>query len=592
MHRPIFAALRVAPLLMLAQLAAAGTPKALDQARRLLERNEAHAAAEILEAALPTAAADRPALLQLLGQAYESAARQAEAAGKPRDAEQFRDNLAILNRKSKLKDKPSADEELKRASNEALKQAESLETRVPAETHPEKPEAPSLPPVEKPAERVEPPQVSSPPSASTSPASPTPKPVANQGSVDFAEGDAAFLAKKYDVAGRIYAALDREHRLPALRRDHWAYCRWVDLVRRINANPTTAEEWASIDAELQSVHKLSPKNWYGEYLRNCVAERSRDARRPASDQVVLRGSAPEEPLGEKPGAIEVAPPRRAQGSPASPPAQARQAAGAEDGAPLSIGDWQVRETTSFRIHHLDAGLAERVASAAEAARTAQSKRWAGAVPRGAWSPKCDIYLYPSAKAFSKMTGQPEESPGFSTMGLEAGKIVARRINLRADHPNLQAAILPHEITHVILADLFPTRQIPRWADEGMAVLAEPSSEQRARASDLGGPLAANRLFKINDLMVMDYPDGKHWALYYAQSVSLTRFLVDLEGPARFIDFVRASQRNGLEAELRRAYKIESFADLQARWLAYAKAESATMTASAPDATSGSAPRTR
>ena len=390
------------------------------------------------------------------------------------------------------------------------------------------------------------------------------------------------------MAGRIYAALDREHRLPAQRSHHWAYCRWVDLVRRINANPTTAEEWASIDAEIKSVQKLSPNNWYGEYLRNCVAERSRGARRPASDQVVLRGSAPEEPPADKPGAIKASTASTCAGSPASPPAQARQAAGAEDGAPLSITDWQVRETPSFRIYHLDAALAERVAEAAEAARTAQANRWAGAVPRGAWSPKCDIYLYPSAKTFSKMTGQPEESPGFSTMGLNAGKIVARRINLRADHPNLQAAILPHEITHVILADLFPTQQIPRWADEGMAVLAEPSSEQKARASDLGGPLAANRLFKLNDLMVMDYPDGKHWALYYAQSVSLTRFLVDLEGPARFIEFVQGSQRNGPEAELRRVYKIEGFADLQARWLAYAKAESATMTASAPDA----APRTR
>ena len=124
--------------------------------------------------------------------------------------------------------------------------------------------------------------------------------------------------------------------------------------------------------------------------------------------------------------------------------------------------------------------------------------------------------------------------------------------------------------------------------EHVAYGAEPTTEQKARASDLGGPLAANRLFKLNDLMVMDYPDGKHWALYYAQSVSLTRFLVDLEGPARFIEFVQGSQRNGPEAELRRVYKIEGFADLQARWLAFAKAESTTMTASAPEA----APRTR
>ncbi len=594
MHRPILAALRVAPLLWIVHFAAAGSPEAIDRAQRLLERNEARAAAGILEAALPTAASERPALLQLLRQAYESAARQAEAAGRPRDAEQFRDNLAILNRKSKPESKPAEDEALKRASNEALKQAESSPTRVPAETLPEKIEAPGLLPPEKPAANVEPPPVSSPSPAPASPppVSPAPKPVANRETLDIAEADAAFLAKKYDVAGRIYAALDREHRLPAQRSDHWAYCRWDALVRRINANPTTAAEWASIDAEIKSVHTLSPKNWYGEYLRNCVAERSRGARRPPSDQIVLRGSSPDEPGVDKPGAIEAGPPRRAQGTPASPPAPPRRAPGAKDGAPLSIGDWQVRETPSFRIYHLDPALAGRVAAAAEAARTAQTSRWAGAMARGAWTPKCDIYLYPSAATFSKMTGQPEESPGFSTMGIKAGEIVARRINLRADHPNLQAAILPHEITHVILADLFPTQQIPRWADEGMAVLAEPGSEQQARASDLEKPLAANRLFKLNDLMVMDYPDGKHWALYYAQSVSLTRFLVDLEGPARFIDFVKASQQNGPEAELRRVYKIEGFADLQARWLAYAKAESSTMTASAPDTAEESAPRTR
>ena len=75
-----------------------------------------------------------------------------------------------------------------------------------------------------------------------------------------------------------------------------------------------------------------------------------------------------------------------------------------------------------------------------------------------------------------MTGQPEDSPGFSTMGMQAGRIVARRVNLRADHPNLLQAILPHEITHAILADHF-RGPIPRWADEGAALQAEDQEEQ-------------------------------------------------------------------------------------------------------------------
>ena len=148
----------------------------------------------------------------------------------------------------------------------------------------------------------------------------------------------------------------------------------------------------------------------------------------------------------------------------------------------------MRETPSFRILHVDPELAERAAEAAEAARDVQLRRWTGSAPKGPWTPKCEIYLYPTALVFSQMTGQPEESPGFSTMGMNGGRIIARRVNLRVDHPNLLRAILPHEITHVVLADLFPHQQIPRWADEGMAVLSEPASEQHLRAADLNDPL--------------------------------------------------------------------------------------------------------
>src|SRR3954470_18043009 len=189
-----------------------------------------------------------------------------------------------------------------------------------------------------------------------------------------------------------------------------------------------------------------------------------------------------------------------------------------------------------------------------------------------------------------MTGQPEQSPGFSTMGMNGGQIIARRINLRVDHPNLLKAILPHEITHVVLADLFPNQQIPRWADEGMAVLAEPPSEQHLRASDLDDPLASGQLFKLEQLMAMDYPDGKFWGLYYAQSVSLTRFLVEQGTPAQFVKFVQGAQQNGLEAELKRVYQIEGLPDLQQRWLAYARTHTSEATAAAPSAPAATANR--
>ena len=67
--------------------------------------------------------------------------------------------------------------------------------------------------------------------------------------------DAAFRAPRYDDAGRLYATLEREGRLPANRRDHWAYCRWAEVVRQINARPSTPQEWAQIDAEIQRIFR-------------------------------------------------------------------------------------------------------------------------------------------------------------------------------------------------------------------------------------------------------------------------------------------------------------------------------------------------
>ena len=150
-------------------------------------------------------------------------------------------------------------------------------------------------------------------------------------------------------------------------------------------------------------------------------------------------------------------------------------------------------------------------------------------------------------------------------------------------------MLPHEVTHVILADFFPEQQIPRWADEGMAVLTEPAAEQRRRAADLVEPLNKNLLFTMTDLMNMDYPDNAYWSLYYAQSVSLTRFLVEQGTPAQFVQFLQGAQRRGFEAELRRTYKIDGFADLQARWVTYARAH-LDEPAAPPTATAANTPK--
>jgi hypothetical protein len=162
------------------------------------------------------------------------------------------------------------------------------------------------------------------------------------------------------------------------------------------------------------------------------------------------------------------------------------------------------------------------------------------------------------------------------------RVLSRRMNLRADNPLLLTSTLPHEVTHIVLADLFVVQQIPRWADEGIAVLAEPLAEQRNREAELREPLETGRVFPLSQLMAMEYPEQKDWSLFYAQSVSLTRYLVDQGPPERFIQFVRDSQRIGTAAALRDIYHIEGPSDLHDRWLNYARKQVALQTTSSRD----------
>src|SRR5262249_54814138 len=116
--------------------------------------------------------------------------------------------------------------------------------------------------------------------------------------------------------------------------------------------------------------------------------------------------------------------------------------------------WQIHETPNFRIYRWAPELAERAAAVAESVRTAQAKRWGSTATRTPWSPRCDLYLYPTARSYAEATGQPETSPGISTMSNNGVRVLSRRMSLRGDNPLLLTTTLPHEATHIVLPALF------------------------------------------------------------------------------------------------------------------------------------------
>ncbi len=459
-----------------------------------------------------------------------------------------------------------------------------------------------------------------------------PRPPASQSSTSaptLEEADRLFTAKRYAEAGQRYAALYRDQQLPPGRHDHWAYCRIVIVAQRINAGPASPRDWDEIEAEIQKIKRLAPNLWCVEYLRNKMSELRPDPRgRPvASDELSARGTAPEateatpRPLPRlslrsrgtpaaqpKPASTmsspapearsnarrvqrELARQEAAAGAPSSPGAALAQQADASGSSatrpikPLFDSEikqarnqsvtesgpgWQTIETPNFRIFHTDARLAEQAGEAAESIRAAQARQWGTVALQKPWNPRCDLYLFPSGKALAKATSQPDTSPGFSSIESNRRRITSRRTALRADHPQLLTAVLPHEVTHVVLADVFIEQPIPRWADEGIAVLAEPEAEQIRRAADLQDSLDSGNVIQVGELMQNDNPAAKDWSLYYAQSVSLTRFLVEQGTPARFLQFIRDSHDKGIDAALRDCYRIEGLGELQNRWVGYAR----------------------
>ena len=408
--------------------------------------------------------------------------------------------------------------------------------------------------------------------------------------------DTAYLGGLYLDANAHYGSLAAMGRLPEGRKIHWAYCRSVEVVRKLKAKPASADEWAAIDREIAEIKALSPKYWYAEYLRNRAADMSKGAAKAAAPKGrVVRGAMPESDAERPSGPSRIrdltrpapaVPPQPPVGRLGKPGAFAMAIPSTETPPVVTSngesGRWKVKETENFVVLHDDPALADRVAAAAESAREAITRRWTGSPPPRSWAPKCEIYVYPTASIFAQVTGQPADSPGFSTMESDGSAVIGRRIKLRADAVKLAEAVVPHEVTHVVLADLFPSRQIPRWADEGIAVLSEPLAEQERRVGDLDPALDGGRIFAVDKLMIHDYPEGKYWALYYAQSVSLTRFLVEKGKPGQFIDFLQGTQRNGIEPELKRVYGLDGYAALQAEWLAYARESSSARLAAAKD----------
>ncbi len=223
------------------------------------------------------------------------------------------------------------------------------------------------------------------------------------------------------------------------------------------------------------------------------------------------------------------------------------------------------ETANFRV--LAYGTRPVEASAGQACETLRTElyaKWAGDDSPAAWLPKCDVVLHPSDASYLKEVGTGAASTVASSLvDQQRGHTRVRRIDVRTSDSDWQTAALPHEMTHVVLADRFAGRTLPRWIDEGVAILADPAEKRRRHKAEFTGALANRSAFRIVELLTLDdYPAANRWGTFYGQSVSVVEYLVDQKSPADFVTFVDLALDQGYDASLRKVYGIAGIAELE------------------------------
>jgi hypothetical protein len=204
---------------------------------------------------------------------------------------------------------------------------------------------------------------------------------------------------------------------------------------------------------------------------------------------------------------------------------------------VARGEWFVVETANFSVwsrtskHH-----AVETAEKCEPLRSRLQSNW-NLDADGRWQPKCAVVVHAGIEAYRLELGNLDRSVGCTTITCDGGRIVFRRIDLRADASDWQSNALPHELTHVVLADRFGDRPLPHWLNEGLAMLAENEELRDRRETVLTTAHLRGHVPALQTVLAarsgLPHDDAD---LGYAVSASLVRDLEQHLGRDSLLDF--------------------------------------------------------
>jgi peptidase MA superfamily protein len=215
-------------------------------------------------------------------------------------------------------------------------------------------------------------------------------------------------------------------------------------------------------------------------------------------------------------------------------------------------------TDNFAVEAESNPVARQVANAAEKCRNRIAVQWLGkrAVD---WPDVCTIEVELSDKG----------RYGVSRFTYSNDELQGAHITLRGPLNEILPRVLPHEVTHTVLMRHFG-RPIPRWADEGAAVLAEDASRKEEYDRKVLGNLARKgRSYSLRFLLgSQEYP--RNLDIFYPQSYSVTRFLVEARGRKTFLAFIEHGMDHGWDDAVQVYYRYDDVDELEQAWREHMK----------------------
>jgi len=222
---------------------------------------------------------------------------------------------------------------------------------------------------------------------------------------------------------------------------------------------------------------------------------------------------------------------------------------------ISLG--AAHRTKNFVVNAPDAKLAAVVAEAAERYRRDLAVSWLGqALPD--WSSPCVTTI---------RVGENLGAGGATTFMFDRGEVYGWRMNIQGSHRRLLDSVLPHEITHTIMATHFRC-PLPRWADEGAATSVEHISERTKYYQMLHQFLRSGRGIAFSQMFAMsEYPEDV--LPLYSQGFTLADFLIQHGGRQKFVTFIEDGLSDGRWVQaIERNYPWQDLGTLQNDWLAW------------------------